>query len=298
MSFLTKTVLGVASIEAILLLLLLISSNHSLQRSMNEGLHTRANTTVALLDTTARDAIFSKDLATLESFVQHAITSPDVAYIRIQETDGTVLAEAGNPRYLTPGQLRETDSIDSPLDDGVYDARTAVTEGGSTYAYIELGLSTKYSEDAKREARNRNLFIAITELFLVALFSILLGRYLTRETVTHEKGGRCDCAGGLWVSGSRVSGNDEIADTLRSFNEMSLQVRRYHEEQKKSRRNETEGRNRLLGILSTISEGVVLLNASYQVEYANPLGHSFLGFLSADAHEGVPLYHSSGYLDV
>ena len=129
MSFLTKTVLGVASIEAILLLLLLISSNHSLQRSMNEGLHTRANTTVALLDTTARDAIFSKDLATLESFVQHAITSPDVAYIRIQETDGTVLAEAGNPRYLTPGQLRETDSIDSPLDDGVYDARTAVTEG-------------------------------------------------------------------------------------------------------------------------------------------------------------------------
>ena len=52
-----------------------------------------------------------------------------------------------------------------------------------------------------------------------------------------------------------VSGNDEIADTLRSFNEMSLQVRRYHEEQKKSRRNETEGRNRLLGILSTISEG-------------------------------------------
>ena len=101
---LTKTVLGVASIEAILLLLLLISSNHSLQRSMNEGLHTRANTTVALLDTTARDAIFSKDLATLESFVQHAITSPDVAYIRIQRRTGTVLADRKSHATLShPG---------------------------------------------------------------------------------------------------------------------------------------------------------------------------------------------------
>lgn len=293
MSFLAKTVLGVAGIEATLLLLLLVSSNHSLERSLVEALHTRANTTVALLDTTARDAIFSKDLATLESFVQHAITTPDVAFVRIQETDGTVLAEAGNPLYLTRGQLRTPDTVQSALDDGVYDARVAVTEGGITYAYIEMGLSTLYSEEAKRNARNRNLIIAATELLLVALFSILLGRYLTQE-LSRMKDATGAIAKGDFGFQVPVSGHDEIADTIRSFNEMSLQVHRYHQEQKKSRRKEAEGRNRLLGILSTISEGVLLLNVDLVVEYANPLGHSFLGFLSTEDHNEQPLSTLAG----
>jgi signal transduction histidine kinase/ActR/RegA family two-component response regulator len=286
MSFLTKTVLGVACIEALLLLLLLISSNHSLERSFVEGLHTRANSTVALLDTTARDAIFSKDLATLESFVQHAISNPDVAFIRIQETSGTVLAEAGDRYYLDQQVLRAPDTMESSLEDGVYDAQVAVTEGGRTYAFIEIGLSTQYAEGAKRAARNRNLSIAATELILVALFSILLGRYLTRELLRLKTAATAIARGefGFQVP---VSGNDEIADTLRSFNEMSLQVQRYHLQQKASERREFEGKNRLAGILSTISEGVVLLNANMVVEYANPIGHSFLEFLCGNPQSAI-----------
>ena len=69
MSFLLKTVLGVAAIEAVLLLLLVIGSNSALADSLDTELEKRAETTLSLLAATASDAVLTDDLATLDTFV-------------------------------------------------------------------------------------------------------------------------------------------------------------------------------------------------------------------------------------
>ena len=97
MSFLLKTVLGIAAIEAALLLLLVVGSNSALEASLNSELEKRSKTTLALLDATARDAILSSDLATLESFAKQTIEIPDVAYLTIRGIDGSILAQAATP---------------------------------------------------------------------------------------------------------------------------------------------------------------------------------------------------------
>ena len=86
-SFRLKTILGIAAIEALLLAILIGSGLDYLHDSNERQLVDRAVTTAALFATTAKDAVISNDLASLESFVEGAMTYPDPSF-RASSTSG------------------------------------------------------------------------------------------------------------------------------------------------------------------------------------------------------------------
>ena len=92
MSFRWKTILGVALIEAALLMLLLWSANYYLRFSNENQLARHVQTTLELLETASRDAVLSSDLATLDEIAREAESMPGLTYIRILASDGLVLA--------------------------------------------------------------------------------------------------------------------------------------------------------------------------------------------------------------
>ncbi|MGB0750725.1 MAG: hybrid sensor histidine kinase/response regulator, partial [Gammaproteobacteria bacterium] len=78
LSFRTKTILGIAVIESLMLIALVWSGYQQLRESTNEQIAQRAQTTVALFATLAKDPILAMDLASLESFTQEMVRNPGV----------------------------------------------------------------------------------------------------------------------------------------------------------------------------------------------------------------------------
>ena len=225
MSFRLKTILGIASIEAVLLMLLIWSSMGYLRTSNEDELMKRAQTVVHLFGTTTKDAVLSTDVATLESAVREVLKNPGVEYARVLGRQAVVLAEGGEPKLLQRPFHAET-SFDSG-DDGILDVAEEIGVAGATYGRVEIGLSTGSLADVLSTARRRMAMIAALEMGLVALFSFALGTYLTRGLAKLQQASRHIAAGELSYR-IDMRGHDELADTARSFNEMSHQLEDVH----------------------------------------------------------------------
>jgi len=275
LSFLLKTVLGIAAIEAALLLLLVVGSNSALEGSLNSELEKRSKTTLALLDATARDAILSSDLATLASFAEQTVKVPDVAYLIIRSVDGTILAEASAPGFRPESVAQPSVDLSDP--ESIRPSSRVVEVGGLPYATIEMGLSTANAVAATNSLRERNFVIAMSEMLLVALFSFLLGRYLTGQLKKLDDASTSIAAGNLGMQ-IPVQGRDEIANTIRSFNKMSTELLSAQKEQAASD-------NRLEALLAGMNNGVALLSNDLTVRYLNPRGETLLDYLSPSWRE-------------
>ena len=259
--------LGVAAIEAVLLLLLVFSSNSALSSSLDEELDKRAQTSLSLLLATATDPILTDDVATLEDLAEKSLQIPDVIRIEITSPEG-MLAEAG--RGAASGEDVYTDAI--PL-----------KVGDRTQATIELTFSRASAMAARQDLQRQNLVIAASEMLLVALFSILLGRYLTRNLKQLQRATSAIAAGDLGVV-VPARGSDELASVSRSFNRMSQELLRSHVEQAASER-------RLASVLDGIRDGVCLIDSRNRVRYHNPTAASHLEILAPEWRPNSALTH-------
>jgi signal transduction histidine kinase/ActR/RegA family two-component response regulator len=220
LSFRAKTVIGIALIEFLLLGLLVASSLNFLARAQLDGLAARAQDVATNFAVLARDAVLSEDLASLDTFADGVLANQDVAYLRIIGF-GTTLLERGDPTAI-----RRDFSADRPgaePSDGVFDATAPVLVGGDEFGRIEVGYRSGAGAGMLQAARNRLLIIAAAEILLVALFSILLGTYLTRALERLHDAAETIITGGPGVT-VPVTGNDEVAATARAFNRMSGQL--------------------------------------------------------------------------
>jgi len=217
MSFRLKTILSIAFIEIVVLVLLILSGMKFLSASNELQLKQRAESTSILLSKAVKDAVLSTDLATLESFTEDVMTLPGITYTRISNND-FVFAEAGEPEFLN--RLHAPDDKLSDVSDGIFDVSVNITEGGVVYGKIEIGLSTAPIEQTLSEAQHWAVIIASIEVTLVAIFSFILGTYLTRRLLQlREASEEIARAGpGHQID---VAGKDEIADVAHAFNQMS-----------------------------------------------------------------------------
>ena len=226
MSFRLKTILGIALIESILLILLIFSGMNFLSESNESQLIQRAETTSLLFSKAVKDAVISTDLATLQSFSDDILTLPDIAYVRISNND-FVFAEGGEPEFLN--RLHTADKHLSDVYDGTFDIIIDITEGETVYGKVEIGLSTEVIEKAISKAQNWAIAIASIEVLLVAIFSFILGTYLTRQLQQLKTASeKISIVGpGHQID---VKGKDEIAEVAQAFNKMSSTLAKSYQE--------------------------------------------------------------------
>ena len=217
MSFRLKTILGIALIESILLILLIFSGMNFFSNANETHLKQRAETTSTLVSKAVKDAVISTDLATLESFTEDILMLPDIVYIRIRNND-FILAEGGKNEELN--RLHITDHSLKDVSDGVFDIKISVAEANTIYGKIEIGLSTLSIEQDIENAQHWAIIIASIEVLLVAIFSFILGTYLTRRLLKLKKASEA-----ITLSGPghqiKITGKDEISDVILAFNSMS-----------------------------------------------------------------------------
>ena len=225
LSFRLKTILGIALIESILLVILVFSALNFMRDSNEELLKQRADITLRLFKSAIKDAVLSTDLATLESFVEEVMSNPDVVYARIA-SNGVVLAEGGAASILQ--EIREVDNSLSEVVDGIYDIRADIVVADITYGVIEMGLSTNSIESMLAKAKRWIATIASLEVSLVALFSFVLGTYLTRQLLTLKNASNLIALSGPGHQ-IPISGKDELSDVAHAFNSMSKNLEKSYD---------------------------------------------------------------------
>ncbi len=227
MSFRLKTILGIAAIEAVLLLILVWTGLNFMHHSNEQELIKRADTTATLFATTTKDAVLATDLASLESFVQEVMKNPGLAYARVRDREGMVLAQAGDDKYLKRPFVADAHVDDAT--DGVFDTYAEIHAAGMAYGRVELGLSVQQLYATLAAAQKRSTLIAVIEMGLVALFSFVLGTWLTRQLRSLKQATERVAGGDLGFQ-VPVKGRDELAQTAKAFNNMSHRLRHFNDE--------------------------------------------------------------------
>ena len=273
MSFRLKTILGIALIEALLLALLIFSVLGQLRDSHQHQLSDRAATTATLFATLAKEAVLAMDLASIESLTREILHNPDLRYARVIDGEGRPLAAAGTPALLD--RPFSDDRTIEDATDGIFDTYAELRAGGLYYGRVEIGLSVAAMQHTLRQVRNKSLTIAAAEMLLVALFSFVLGSYLTRQLKGLTDASHAITHGKLGAT-VPVSGSDELADTARTFNRMSEAL--------------AEDIARRDAILNAAFDAIITTDAHGRVIEFNRAAETIFGLDRSEALE-----HSLGY---
>ncbi|MDY7577649.1 ATP-binding protein [Herbaspirillum sp. RTI4] len=220
MSFRLKIVLGLVSIQAALLLVLVANNLHFLQKTNDAELTKRAHVTATLFASATKNAVLASDMASLESSVNEALSNPDLVYIRVSDSRG-ILMQAGDPQALA--RPFEEDKLIGDVRDGVFDVGANIIVAGSVLGRVEIGISVVSLHLSLLEARNQALTIAALAIAALTLFSYLIGKYLSHRLEALAKGSRQLALGDLGYQIS-VKGSDELARAARAFNKMSREL--------------------------------------------------------------------------
>ena len=236
-SFRTKIIVTFAVIEAILLLVI-IFHGLNLMRSSNEAeLAKRADITAQLFATSAIDGVLSEDLASLQSLTQQLFIQPGIVYARVRG-HSEILAASGDQAALQR-PFQEDISFVSANIDNIYDISTAITVSGETYGQVELGISLSSLHKTMVDAKKNALAIAVIEIVIVIVVSLLLGTYLTRGLTSLNQGVKQISKGNLGYT-IKVAGSDELANTANAFNQMSQKLYDSDNKRKKAEKEITQ----------------------------------------------------------
>lgn len=282
MSFRYKTILGVALIEASLLIFL-VWSTIGMMRSSNESLLLqRADSSTQLFVAMIKDPILSFDLATLETSVEQLLTGDGVSYVKVW----------GYDQLLTHGGLMQAPSSSegSSAQTGfdktgdLYRVVTDVGVAGEKYGQVEIGFDAAQMQASLTEALQSASVVAFVEIILSALFSFLLGTWLVRQLEDLRDASKAISQGEYGVQ-IPVRGKDEIAETASLFNNMSkdlqtatqelLDLNQSLEQQVVNRTAElVYSKQSLENIIQAMSDAMVVVNPAGEVVRANPAFHS------------------------
>lgn len=226
-----KTILGIAVIEASLLILLVFTAVNFMRDTLNDGLIKRASTVATLFATTTKDSVLSYDLASLEAYCLELMKNPDIAYIRVVNGEGQMLAQAGEEKWLT--KPFEQDQSMQSVTDGIFDSFAIISESEHIYGRVELGVDITTIERSIRKVQNWTSGIALVEMLLVALFSFVLGTYLTRQLQGLRKAAkvisRNVASGEFQHPKIAIRGKDELAEVAEAFNKLAKTLETEHD---------------------------------------------------------------------
>ena len=199
-----KAAILIAITEGLLLGLLLFSNLHSSSQNLEQQLQNQAKGTAELVAGSATEPLLAFDLAGLRSLVLGIIDKHNVRHINITDHNGQVLAEAGEP-------------VDPKLS---VHAEYPILVAGSLFGQVNLDIDRTEADAALVRTTQLNILIVAAEILLVAIISLTLGWFLTRNLLRLAAGIKSVEKGDLSTR-VPIETNDEVGELAVQFNRMA-----------------------------------------------------------------------------
>jgi PAS domain-containing protein len=220
-----------------------------------------------------------------------------VVYLRVEKTDGTIIAAEPTARIGTSGfadappPFEELHAIASgwwPLyairtlwAAHDYELNRAVQSNGRPIAIIAVGVSTSLIAPKLHHALGQILVVAAGALALSLLGALFFGGLVLRPLAAITSGVERMTVGDGEVRVA-VGGSDELGMLAAKFNRLSEKIRLNHA------RWETE-RGQLVNVFHSISDAVLVLDLNATVLFANAEAEGRLGLPAGGIADGKPL---------
>lgn len=260
-----KAAILIAVTELLLLGILLFSNLHNSRQNLEQQLETQARATAELVASSATSPLLAQDLAQLQSQLDGVIGKHNIEFVSVTDHRGRTLARAGHP-------LSAKDSVN---------AQYRITVADALFGEVNMTLSRAQAEAALNKTTKNNFFIVALEIVLVAVISISVGWFLTRNlkplieaTKTIEKGD--------FTVRIPVQSRDEIGTLTRHFNHMAARLNDSMEALE-------EGNRRFRDMADHTSDWLWEIDTDDQYTYASNQVEQILGY-KPDQAIGVSVF--------
>ncbi|MEN8205071.1 MAG: ATP-binding protein [Pseudomonadota bacterium] len=237
-----RLIAGVVTIEVVMLSLLVWSNIRIIHTTHADRLQDTASSLLEQIADTSGSYMVAVDYASLQDYLNKVVNHKELSYVVVLDRDENPVVSLGN----TPAQpWPRVDSHPSAVDDAVFNASRAIQVSGEPMGKMLAGFSLAQMESAIHKARFRGIVIAVSEIFLTVVATVLIGLHLTRRLGVLADAAESVGAGDYSVVVPTETA-DEVGKTATAFNrmvgEVSSRTGLLEQEEGKSRRLLAENR--------------------------------------------------------
>jgi len=207
-------------VELIMLTLLIFNSVHIIQKHLISQAEKQLDELKYSLHTSLAVPLITRDYGSVKSVIDEFTASNKIEYIVVYKDTKAMLSS----NYDKTKEMPALSKGFSP-EESIYHAVTHVDYQGQRYAEVFFGINTTFLKQASDELFLESILIAITEIILSLALLIAIGVWLTKnlETLTHAVR---DISAGNFDIDLKIKTEDEIGVLIRSFNQMSHQIKK------------------------------------------------------------------------
>jgi signal transduction histidine kinase len=228
-----RLIASVVTIEIIMLSLLVWNNIAIIHSTHTDRLRDTATSMIQQIANSAGNYMLAVDYATLEDYLSNIISYKELAYIIITDRDDNTVIALGTEK---PQARPAVDEHPAQVDDGVFDISRDIKVAEQKMGRVLMGFSLSLMDDAIHKSRNRGITIALIEIILTIIVTIVIGLSLTRRLAILSTAAAEVEAGNYTVS-VPTEPKDEVGKTAAAFNNMVTEVSKrtqqlLHEEEK------------------------------------------------------------------
>jgi diguanylate cyclase (GGDEF)-like protein/PAS domain S-box-containing protein len=284
-----RIIASVVAIEVIMLSIMVWNNVGFIYSTHADRLNETARSTIRQFSSAAGSYMAEINYAGLQELAQNLLQQNEVSYLVVVNSKNKPVIQLGRKFDAVP--LKQ-DVYPAEASDNMFDISSGISIAGLHLGKVYMGFSLAYMADSIRQARNRSITIALTEIALSIFVTIMLGLSLTRNLKALADAAR-RVGAGHYDATLNVVRNDEVGMTARAFNTMVLDIAERTEQM-----HQSESSVRLL--MDSTAEAIVGINNESTCIFVNQSCIDMLGYDNADQivgkdfHELAHHHHPDG----
>ena len=281
-----KLLFGILLIEVLMLSILVYNSVRLLNSTHAELFERTVKEEVTLMGSLLVSGLSVLDRALINENLQLFSKQANVKYAVVYDRRNRVMAKVG----AVPINFKEDKYFEQAERDGIYDTEFKIRLDGQEFGSLRAGFSEEIAELSDK-AKLQNTVIAITEILLSIVATVLIGIYLINRISLLQKGARA-LQDGNYDYQMPVTSNDELGELANAYNELGSSLARSNKILLEKQDEIQQKATRFSSLLNSVN--AVIFEASmhpFSINFVNKEAENLLGYPISDWNNPDFLQH-------
>jgi len=274
----SKLLAGIVLIEVMMLSILVYNSVRLLNSTHAELFQRTIDEETMLLGSLLLNGLSVRDLAQINENLQLFSRQKNVKYAVVYDRHNHVMGKVGD----VPNTISIDKRFQDAFTDGVFDTVYEVKFEGELFGTLKAGFSITEIAQLSEKAKLQNTIIALTEIALSVLVTIIIGLYLIRRIASLRDGAR-QLQKGEYDYQLPVREKDELGELAEAFNQLGASLAHSNREIQEKQQEIQQRAARFSRLLNSVN--AIIFQASinpFSVNYVNQEAENLLGYLPED----------------